>query len=230
MITYADLEQEIDRGTRPELVRGFVVATLTEIAEDRRQLRAVRHPLGFICLPVIRSGEDGVCVHAWPGDRATTLPPTTSGMHSHSWDLLSHVLHGRVHNQIIEVTDTVTDPAFRVYEVHSHGDVDEIRATPQLVGARSHLMQTRRAGESYRLRAGRFHITEVDSAHSTVTVALGRNVPGTADLSLGAVGGRNHQVRRRLCDLAETVAMARWIVQLISHGEGSAADGGSGDI
>jgi hypothetical protein len=229
MITYADLEQEIDRGTRPGLVRGVVVAALTEIADGRRELRAVRHPLGFICLPVIRTGEDGVCVHAWPGDRAS-LPPTTSGIHSHSWDLLSHVLHGRVHNQIIEVTDTVTNPAYRVYEVHSHGDVDEIRATPRLVGARSHLMQTRRTGESYRLRAGRFHITEVDPAHSTVTVALGRTVPGSVDLSLGAVGGRDHQVRRRHCDPAETVAVARWIVTLICHGEGPAADGGSGDI
>jgi len=229
MITYTDLEHEIDRGAGPEMVRDFVLTALSEITHGQRRLCAIQHPLGFVCLPVIRDDGDGVCVHAWAAGRPIRSP-TTSGMHSHSWDLLSHVLHGRVHNHIIEVTDAVTDSAYRVYEVHSHGDIDEIRATPRLVGAHSRLMQTRGIGESYRLGAGRFHCTEVDHAHSTVTVALGHTIPGATDLSLGAVNGQSHRMRRRRCSPAETVALARWIVRLVVGGEGPTADGGTRDV
>ena len=57
MMTYADLEREIDRGARPELLRGWVLDVLDDVAEGRRPLLAVRHPLGFTCLPVERTAE-----------------------------------------------------------------------------------------------------------------------------------------------------------------------------
>ncbi|MGR6319400.1 hypothetical protein Q2K19_28905 [Micromonospora soli] len=217
MMSYADLEREIDRGTRPELLRGWVLDVLDDVAEGRRPLHAVRHPLGFTCLPVERAGPDGVCVHAWPAD-PQPVRPTTSAMHSHSWDLLSHVLHGRVRNELIEVTDTPVDPAWRVYEVRSSGDVDEMAATDRLVTAVTATVETHSAGDSYALRAGGFHTSEVDSGQPAVTVALGRTTPGVCDLSLGAVDGRSHRVRRDRCDPGETARMAREIARLLARG------------
>ncbi|MCW3817403.1 hypothetical protein ONA91_23410 [Micromonospora sp. DR5-3] len=217
MMTYADLEREIDRGTRPELLRGWVLTVLDDVAEGRRPLLAVRHPLGFTCLPVERAGPDGICVHAWPAGPPAGQP-TTSAMHSHSWDLLSHVLHGRVRNELIEVTDAPVDPAWRVYEVHSRGDVDEMAATDRLVTAVTATVETHSAGDSYALRAGGFHTSEVDRGQPAVTVALGRTTPGACDLSLGAVDGRSHRVRRNRCDPAETARMAREIAQLVARG------------
>ncbi|MCW3843899.1 hypothetical protein ONA70_27750 [Micromonospora yasonensis] len=217
MMSYADLEREIDRGTRPELLRDWVLAVLDDVADGRRPLRAVRHPLGFTCLPVDRTGPDGICVHAWPADPPPVLP-TTSAMHSHSWDLLSHVLHGRVRNELIEVSEAPADPAWRVYEVHSHGDVDEMAATDRLVTAVTATVETHSAGDSYALRAGGFHTSEVDRGQPAVTVALGRTTPGTRDLSLGAVDGRSHRVRRDRCEAAETARMARGIAQLVARG------------
>lgn len=51
-----------------------------------------------------------------------------------------------------------------------------------------------------------------------MTVALGRSTPGACDLSLGAVDGRSHRVRRDRCDPAETARMAREIAQLVARG------------
>ncbi|MEU8263268.1 hypothetical protein AB0C02_21885 [Micromonospora sp. NPDC048999] len=217
MMSYADLEREIDRGTRPELLRGWVLNVLDDVAEGRRPLLAVRHPLGFTCLPVERTGPDGICVHAWPAD-PPTVRPTTSAMHSHSWDLLSHVLHGQVRNELIEVTDTPVDPAWRVYEVHSRGDVDEMAATDRLVTAATATVESHSAGASYALRAGGFHTSEVGRGQPAVTVALGRTTPGASDLSLGAVNGRSHRIRRNRCDPAETARVAREIAQLVARG------------
>jgi hypothetical protein len=217
MMSYADLEREIDRGTRPELLRGWVLTVLDDVAEGRRPLLAVRHPLGFTCLPVERAGPDGICVHAWPAD-PPPVQPTTSAMHSHSWDLLSHVLYGRVRNELIEVTDAPVDPAWRVYEVHSRGDVDEMAATDRLVSAVTATVESHSAGDSYALRAGGFHTSEVDRGQPAVTVALGRTTPGTCDLSLGAVDGHSHRIRRHRCDAAETARVAREIAQLVARG------------
>ncbi|MEU3118183.1 MULTISPECIES: hypothetical protein [Micromonospora] len=217
MTSYADLEREIDRGTRPELLRGWALDVLDDVAEGRRSLRAVRHPLGFTCLPVERDGPDGVCVHAWPAD-PPPVRPTTSTMHSHSWDLLSHVLHGTVRNELIEVDDAPADPAWRVYEVRSLGEVDEMAATDRLVTAMTATVETHSAGDSYALRAGGFHTSEVDAGEPAVTVALGRTTPGACDLSLGAVDGRSHRVRRDRCDAAETARMARQIARLVARG------------
>ncbi|SCL25510.1 hypothetical protein [Micromonospora inyonensis] len=217
MMSYADLEREIDRGTRPELLRDWVLDVLDDVAERRRPLRAVRHPLGFTCLPVNRTGADGICVHAWPAE-PPAVRPTTSTMHSHSWDLLSHVLHGRIRNELIEVTEVPADPAWRVYEVHSRGDVDEMAATDRLVTAAPATVETHSAGNSYALRAGGFHTSDVDPGQPAVTVVLGRATPGLCDLSLGAVDGRSHRVRRDRCDAAETARTAREIARLVARG------------
>lgn len=217
MMSYADLEREIDRGTRPELLRDWVLAVLADIAEGRWALRAVRHPLGFTCLPVTRDGPDGVCVHAWPAD-PSPVRPTTSTMHSHSWDLLSHVLHGRVRNELIDVTDAPADPAWRVYEVRSRGDIDEMAATDRLVTAVTATVETHSAGDSYALRAGGFHTSEVDPGRPAVTVALGRTTPGVSDLSLGAVDGRSHRIRRDRCDVVETARLAGEIADMVARG------------
>ncbi|RZU76300.1 hypothetical protein EV384_4937 [Micromonospora kangleipakensis] len=217
MMTYTDLEREIDRGTRPELLRRWVLNVLDDVAEGRRPLRAVRHPLGFTCLPVDRTGPDGICVHAWPAE-PPLVQPTTSAMHSHSWDLLSHVLHGRVRNELIEVTDAPAEPIWRVYEVRSREDIDEMAPTDRLVTAVTATVETHQAGDSYALRAGGFHTSEVDTGEPAVTVALGRTTPGGCDLSLGAVDGRSHRVRRDRCDTVETARMAREIARLVARG------------
>jgi hypothetical protein len=208
-MNYVDLQREIHR-LEAGLVSAWAADVLTEIVEGRRPVRAVRHPLGFICLPVERTGEDGVCVHLWQTELAAAAS-TTSQVHSHSWDLDSYVLFGEVRNEIVEVVDEPVKPTHRVFEVRSRGDVDEICATPRLVRHATGTIEVNRAGESYTLRAGAFHTTVVRADQPAATVALGRGRAGGKDLTLGAIDGHTHIVRRQHCDETETIRAARTV-------------------
>ena len=179
---------------------------LTEIARGRRELCAVRHPLGFLCLPVHRDGDFGVCVHVWSPD----LPharATTSAVHSHSWDLVSFVLYGRVGNTLLHVVDDAAGGTHRVFEVHSRGDVDEIRATARLVRAREARHRSAGPGDTYRLRAGRFHASVLVGESEAATVVLGRT-RAALDLSLGPLDTPTHHIPRQRCDPRETAEVA----------------------
>ena len=87
-------------------------------------------------LPLPAAGTDGgarrvrapVVRHA-----SRTRATTTSQIHCHSWDLVSHVLYGQVHNVHAEVTDAARDATHRVFEVVSAADGDRITPTARTV-------------------------------------------------------------------------------------------------
>jgi hypothetical protein len=214
-MTYTELHRSITEGAASGDVQRWAAAVLADIAGGQSDVRAVQHPLGFVCLPVIRNGDDGVCVHMWPAER-DALPPTTSPMHSHSWDLLSYVLYGEIHNETLEVGGAPDEPTHRIFEVRSHGDVDEIHATARLVRPATSALDIHRPGAAYTLRAGEFHVTDVPPGRTAATVALGRMSPGAHDLSLGAIDGQTHLVRRRLCDQASSARTAREVADRLS--------------
>ena len=191
----------------------WAFGVLGEIARGRRNVAAMRHPLGFMCIPVDRTGDQGVCVHVW-SDSLPSARPTTSTVHAHSWDLISHVLYGSVRNELIDVTDAPVDPAYRVFEVHSGGDVDELRETPRLVRCEIGAAELNRQGDTYTLPAGVFHATAV--LGEAATVALGSGRPGTMDLSLGGIDTRTHRVGRQRCDRDETASAARVVTERLA--------------
>ncbi|MFC7643366.1 hypothetical protein ACFQX6_22935 [Streptosporangium lutulentum] len=121
-------------GTARGSLPGWAGQVLRAIGSGDSPITAVRHPLGFLCLPLERTEEYGVCVHVWSG----ALPhasSTTSQIHCHSWDLLSHVLYGRVENVRTDVSDSDTTSAatHRIFEVVSEPDGDHIRPTSRTV-------------------------------------------------------------------------------------------------
>ncbi|MCC3779733.1 hypothetical protein [Streptomyces sp. UNOB3_S3] len=232
-VDYRRIEQAMARGTRDGAAAGELFAAaatvLEEIASGRRALRAVRHPLGFLCLPVRREGDRGVCVHVF-GDVPAGPParPTTSAVHAHSWDLISCVLYGQVGNLRVRVRDEPDRPTHRLFEVHSTasvtappdgtGDapaVDEIRPTSRLVSCAPGPEETSLAGGIYRLPAGEFHTTVVPPGTVAATLLLGRSLPGRHDLTLGPVHGPAHRVVRQTCDAAQTARTARTVLRRI---------------
>lgn len=90
-------------------VRDWATGTLRAVADGRRPLRAVIHPLGFTCLPVERAGRDGVCVHVWSPDVAAAAP-AASAIHAHCWELTSYALAGALDNSLMTVTDALPAP------------------------------------------------------------------------------------------------------------------------
>lgn len=213
---YTDLYREMRPGGDGDSVRRWAVEALTGVLDDvERAPRAMRHPLGFVCLPLVRDGDYGVCVHVW-APHVGGVVPTTSPMHSHSWDLASFVLYGRVRNDRLRVTDAPTAPTHRVFQVRSGGDVDEILATSRLVRCADGTRQTSQAGEVYTLPAGEFHTTVIEDDRQAATVVLGRTRPGVGDLSLGAPHTPSHRVRREHCDPAETALAARLVMDRLA--------------
>jgi hypothetical protein len=213
---YPALERAARRGDSAELVR-HAEAELEQVASGRRALRAVRHPLGFVCLPVLRDGAEGVCVHVFgPSDPVLT----SHQVHSHSWDLTSTVLYGRLGNRRMGVAEETERPTHRVFEVHSRpSGVDELRPTRRLVRCLRGPEQTSTRGQTYALAAGEFHTTVVPDGRPTATLVLGRTLPGRADLSLGPLRTPGHRMVRKVCDAAQTVRIAQAALRRIHEPE-----------
>jgi len=193
---YAELQAAIRAGAAGQVVPRWAAAYLGAVAAGQTPVDAVRHPLGFLCLPAWRGDGLGICVHIWTG--AERADPTTSAIHAHSWELTSYVLYGRVRNRILGVTDTPADPTHRVFEIHTDPVIDAVRHTPRLVRCHTDAVDEHGPGDVYALPSGVFHTTVVDG--HAATVALGRDRPGAIDLSLGGVHTTDHLVRREHCD------------------------------
>ncbi|MFI6598563.1 hypothetical protein ACIBHX_20070 [Nonomuraea sp. NPDC050536] len=173
-------------------------------------VKAVRHPLGFVCLPLERSGGEGVCLHLWSGTLAHA-EATTSQIHCHSWDLISHVLYGQVRNVHAVVTDAAVDATHRVFEVVSAADGDRITPTGRTVRHKTGLVEVFGPGDTYTLAADRFHSSVIPEGGEAATIALGRGRPGSRDLSLGPLGAGDHHVARQPLDPDETAQALRLI-------------------
>jgi len=222
-VSYLAFDQAIRNGAASETV-SMCRDLLTEVAEGRCDLVAIRHPLGFLCLPLSRDHDHGVCVHHWDPDAPRTAP-TTSPVHAHSWDLLSFVLHGRVGNTSVRVTENGVGGGWRVFEVHSRDGIDQMVATARLVDWEPQEESVVYAGQSYVLPAGRFHASVVEDGTHAVTVVLGRTRAEIPDLSLGPRDTRSHRVPRQRCGTGETARIARTILTTLA----GAAPTGPGD-
>jgi hypothetical protein len=159
-------------------------------------ITAVRHPLGFVCVPLFRSTGAGLCMHVW-ADGIPALPLTTSPMHAHTWDLTSHVLSGQVSNELVRVDPDARRPTHRILAVYSRGHTDEIRRTGRVAACRVTGTQVVTAGQTYTLKAGCFHATRVSTPVVTLVVADTRRPP--PELVLGAITTRTHRVLRKVC-------------------------------
>lgn len=210
---YGELSRRLREGSGPPLVADWAGDLLASVASGGRDVPAVRHPLGFLCLPLERSGRLGVCVHVWSPE----LPPpqaVTSPWHCHSWDLLSLVLYGRIRNEVADVTDDEAGE-LKVFEVASSDGVDDLRATGRTVRAVTSDGGTFGTGEVYDLPAGVFHQTVADG--EAATVALGAERTGGQDLSLGPPDLPAHRMRRLPSPAAETSRLAGRAAQLLAR-------------
>ncbi|SFN24939.1 hypothetical protein K8Z49_46250 [Actinomadura madurae] len=209
---YEEIREQIRAGTAARTLPAWAEGVLGEIldgaAAEGSPAPAVRHPLGFLCLPVERSGDLGVCLHIWTPE-VRPAPSTTSPVHCHSWDLVSFVLYGTVRNVRMDIDDASGGAEQQIFEVVSRDGVDELTATGRAVRCSPGPSSTHRTGESYTLPAGVFHSTLIEDGRDAATIALGRQSPGGGDLSLGPLDVPTHQVRRSRSDHGDTVRALR---------------------
>ncbi|MEU4543647.1 hypothetical protein [Nonomuraea dietziae] len=200
------------RAVHEEILRGGARQWALKVLADLGGLRAVRHPLGFVCLPLERDGGEGVCLHLWSA-AFPAADTTTSQIHCHSWDLVSHVLYGQVRNVHAVVEEADGDATHRVFEVISDAGGDRIEPTSRTVRHRTGLVETFGRGETYTLSAGRFHSSVVPEHGEAATIALGRVRAGSHDLSLGPLDTPAHHITRGHLDAAQTARAARLIAE-----------------
>jgi hypothetical protein len=198
-ISEADVVQALRTGDSAVLDR-WVWDVVQEILSGQRQISAIRHPLEFTCIPILRSGSDGLCLHLWEegGDDLSTA-------HAHSWDLSSYVLTGTVFNEILAVENKVTPHSYRLYEVDSADGIDEIRPTGRMITLSRDKLERIPAGQLYRLSAGEFH----RSGHlgCTSTVVLGEYQADRRDTIAAEAENEPITSRREACTTKEVLTL-----------------------
>jgi hypothetical protein len=87
-----------------QTLRALVRDTLERCLKDDPSYAAIKHPLGFLRVPIIRTPSTGLYVHIWT--QLIDLPrPSTSAIHAHNWHLLSRVIAGTVTNQVFNAQE-----------------------------------------------------------------------------------------------------------------------------
>jgi hypothetical protein len=173
---------------------------------------SVRHPLGFLCVPMHRGRRFGLCLHVWSDDLVFDAP-TTSPVHAHSWGLTSYVLTGTLRNDLIDVVPDATAPTHRVFTIRPGSAGDRLRRTSRLVRQRTVASEHIGAGQFYGLAAGLFHATIALGA--TATLVMAENHEENQELSLGDVAAPSHNVIRlpggqdELCIAAKVLGLDR---------------------
>ncbi|MBV9012735.1 MAG: hypothetical protein JO272_11920 [Pseudonocardiales bacterium] len=211
---YDSCYRAMRNGTAGRDIPRWAYDILGAVAQHRTSIVGVRHPLGFVCLPIERISEAGVCVHVW-SEHLTRASLTTSAVHAHSWDLISYVLYGSVRNEIIDVVDAPENAAYRVFEVRSSKGIDELRKTPRLVRSEVRATELKSPGDMYSLPAGVFHTTVIHGEAATVALGSGRR--GMMNFSLGEINTTTHRIRRQRCDHDETAHAARVVIEWLAR-------------
>lgn len=181
---------------RNEDLSVWVRGVLAGIYAGSRVPPAVKHPLGFVCVQLYRGTGWGLCMHIWrspepPANLATSL------IHSHSWDLSSQVICGRLENIEIRVMDEQLTPTHRVLEITSANGRDLVRPTRRLVSFAANASAYIEAGGNYRLPAGKFHVSRPSAAGPTMTILLAEDRYKSPELALGRLDTRRDTTRRR---------------------------------
>lgn len=229
----AQIAATIKAGTDHDGITSQVGGILRGITGGNYRQDMLRHPLGFFCLPIWRTGSGGLCIHVWMGG-ADLARLTTSRIHLHTWSLYSYILCGVVENRRIEVVPDESAPTHRIFEIFSKDDDDRIRPTDQTVSSRVAGVQRFVLGDRYYVRPNDYHQTVVPDRHFTATVMLAVNWDPSPQLGLGPVERKEHVVRRQRCSESETREVAAALLGRISPGEhlrrhrvaGGPADGG----
>jgi hypothetical protein len=182
---------------------------------------AIRHPLGFTCIQLYRNTTWGLCMHVWDGARRSQA---AGPIHSHSWELSSQVVCGRLENIKVGVSDGCPFPTHRVLEITSTHRTDLVHATRRLVTRTESESVHIRAGENYQLPADTFHVSRPTGVGLTATVLLAKYRRGNPELALGRLDSEDQIVTRQACRAADVKLLAEVMLNELTGNSGDRAE------
>jgi hypothetical protein len=216
------LRRAIERDTDHDATREKVAEFLEGVLAGRRDPTMFRHPLDFLCLPLHRSDEYGLCVHAWLPDqdrepRDSTL--TTSDIHLHTWKLNSRIMYGCVENTLITVTPESKRPDYRIFNIFKDErdeDVDVLKPTKETVLTSVIRTEQVPQGSQYSLDAHQYHkANEGVNGEPTITLLLATDWDDKPQRTLGALEQKGHPVRRERCPAEQVEQVAKVLLHHI---------------
>ncbi len=148
---------------------------------------ATWHPLGFL---VVRLGEVSsgqLRLHVWTTQARPTQLPNWP-IHTHIFELHSHILVGAVINDWYEVQPGPSGRS-RLYEVAYRGTTSTMKASPTYVDCVRTLRKSFVAGASYVVDRGQYHATEVADGRFAATIVVAGNPVDAAPMVVGSRDG-----------------------------------------
>src|SRR5438132_13498275 len=148
---------------------------------------ATWHPLGFL---VVRLGEvpsGQLRLHIWTSNSRPIQLPNWP-VHTHIFELQSHILVGTVTNEWYEVKPG--NPGYsRLYEVAYRGTTSMMNATSNYVDCACTLQESFDPGSNYVVDREQYHATEVADGRFAATIVLAANPVDAVPIVVGSREG-----------------------------------------
>jgi hypothetical protein len=199
-----------------QTLRALVRDTLELCLKDDPSCAAIKHPLGFLRVPIIRTPSTGLYVHIWT--QLIDLPrPSTSAIHAHNWHLLSRVIAGTVTNQVFNAQES-DNGDYHLFEILHHSEtVDELCSTGRLFRCINYSEDHYLAGDYYRLAANTFHTSTVTLLADTVTLVLSTDRTSAIEYALDKSVRGTHLVHRKPCTRQELYAAVPILIERLGE-------------
>jgi hypothetical protein len=146
-----------------------------------------RHPLGFLHVTLMDTADTSIRLHIWkPGERLVQEPAWL--IHTHTFELTSMVLSGKLKNRVYSWTDDPIAGERRLYQTTYDDNSSSLIATDRVGKIQHESTSEISQGGQYTVPYGYFHQTEVVENQFTATIALTKKYLGNP-LVVGSIGG-----------------------------------------
>ena len=152
----------------------FVSSILELVLSENSLVVNNWHPLGFLQLKLGHTDSNvSVKLHVWP--KMLRYPQKPSWLiHRHEWHLDSHMLYGKIKNEIYNVSrvENQEEGTNKLYRVAFEGSSSILKDTGKMVRCVLHSSTEYEAGQGYSVPVQSFHASMVPKAYLASTLVL----------------------------------------------------------
>jgi hypothetical protein len=205
------------RDADPMTPRFVARSILKDILSDAFPWQGIRHPTGFVVIPVyLAGGQMPFRLHLWPVERKTLLP-LGCAIHDHVWDMTSAVVCGELDNREFVADLERGSGLYKLYHVEYIDAVTSVmRSYADTARLRCTKHERHAAGTKYQVTQGTLHESISCSTQMTVTIVETRTGREGSPLVASVVDlGREIRVVREVLGVPSLRQLARVALESI---------------